>query len=93
MLTEFGGISYDVHRTDDAWGYTDATSAADFGARLRSLMDAVHDSTALAGYCYTQLTDTLQETNGLVGADRTPKLPVEQIREIMIGPHRKRPWE
>ncbi len=93
MLTEFGGISYDVHRTDDAWGYTDATSAADFGVRLHSLMAAIHHSTALAGYCYTQLTDTLQETNGLVGADRTPKLPLEQIREIMIGPHRKRPWE
>lgn len=93
MLTEFGGISYDVHRTDDAWGYTDATSAVDFGARLRSLMAAIHDSTALAGHCYTQLTDTLQETNGLVGADRIPKLPLEEIREIMIGPRRKRPWE
>ena len=33
-------------------------------------MGAIHDSTALAGYCYTQLTDTLQETNGLVGSDR-----------------------
>lgn len=85
MLTEFGGISYDVLSVQDSWGYTDATSAEDFGTRLRSLMDAVHDSSALAGYCYTQLTDTLQETNGLVGADRTPKLPVEQIREIMRG--------
>lgn len=93
MLTEFGGISYDAHRTEDAWGYTDATSAGDFRDRLRTLMAGIHSSRALAGYCYTQLADTLQETNGLVGADRTPKLPAAEIREIMIGPHRTRPWE
>ncbi|WP_309102785.1 glycoside hydrolase family 2 TIM barrel-domain containing protein [Microbacterium sp.] len=86
MLTEFGGISFDVHRTEDAWGYSAATSTDDFGVRLRELMSAIHDSSALAGYCYTQLTDTLQETNGLVGADRVPKLPLEEIREIMVGP-------
>jgi beta-galactosidase/beta-glucuronidase len=93
MLTEFGGISFDVHRTEDAWGYTAATSSTDFGARLRSLMTAIHASGALAGYCYTQLTDTLQETNGLVGSDRIPKLPLAEIREIMTGPRAKRPWE
>ena len=86
MLTEFGGISFNTDRTSEAWGYTDASSADDFRERLSSLMLAVHDSRALAGYCYTQLTDTLQETNGLVGADRTPKLPIEEIRAIMIGP-------
>lgn len=93
MLTEFGGISYDVHRTDDAWGYTAATDSTDFGARLRSLMTGIHASDALAGYCYTQLTDTLQETNGLVGSDRLPKLPVRELRDIMLGPNPKRAWE
>ncbi|MDN3495307.1 glycoside hydrolase family 2 TIM barrel-domain containing protein [Planococcus sp. APC 4015] len=89
MLTEFGGISFDVDRTSEAWGYTSAASTADFESRLTSLMDAVHDSTALAGYCYTQLTDTLQETNGLVRADREPKLPVERLRAIMVGARTK----
>lgn len=93
MLTEFGGISFDARRTHDAWGYTAASTAEDFGDRLRSLMSAVHDSTALAGYCYTQLTDTLKETNGLVDEDRVPKLPLEEIREIMLGPRPTRPWE
>lgn len=93
MLTEFGGISFDVHHTDNAWGYTSAGSAEDFGERLRSLMSAVHESPVLAGFCYTQLTDTLQETNGLVGADRVPKLPVEELRRIMVGPGRVQPWE
>jgi beta-galactosidase/beta-glucuronidase len=93
LLPDFGGISYDVHRTEVEWGYSAATSPEEFETRLRTLMDAIHDSTALAGYCYTQLTDTLQETNGLVGADRVPKLAVSEIREIMSGPHPHRPWE
>jgi hypothetical protein len=34
------------------------------------------------GFCYTQLTDTEQETNGLLLADRTPKLDVEAVSQI-----------
>jgi hypothetical protein len=45
----------------------------------------VRASEVLAGYCYTQLTDTGQETNGVVTADRTPKLPIERLRAIMSG--------
>jgi len=84
MLTEFGGISYDSS-AEGAWGYSTATSADDFDARLDGLMKAVHASEALAGFCYTQLTDTLQETNGLLHPDRTPKLPIERLRAIMSG--------
>ena len=32
-----------------------------------------------SGFCYTQFADTFQETNGLLNADRTPKVPLEQI--------------
>lgn len=85
MLTEFGGISFDGEAEPGAWGYSAATSAADFDQRLQGLMRAVHASQALAGFCYTQLTDTLQETNGLVRPDRTPKLPLERLRAIMTG--------
>ena len=84
MLTEFGGISFDSE-ADGAWGYSAATSADDFDAHLDGLMRAVHSSQALAGFCYTQLTDTLQETNGLLRPDRTPKLPMERLRAIMTG--------
>ncbi|MEL4319432.1 glycoside hydrolase family 2 TIM barrel-domain containing protein [Leifsonia sp. YIM 134122] len=86
MLTEFGGISFDVERVDDAWGYTAATSPDDFRQRLGSLLGAIHESEVLAGFCYTQLADTLQETNGLLSTDRVPKLPVEEIRAIITGP-------
>jgi len=85
MLTEFGGISFDVDAHEDAWGYSTAANADDFGERLESLLAAVHASTALRGFCYTQLTDTLQETNGLVTAGREPKIPIEQIRRAITG--------
>jgi hypothetical protein len=32
------------------------------------------DSAGVAGFCYTQLTDTDQERNGVVTADRQPKI-------------------
>ena len=43
------------------------------------------DSPALAGFCYTQLTDTEQERNGLLTAGRRPKAPVERIRAVTTG--------
>jgi beta-galactosidase/beta-glucuronidase len=86
MLTEFGGVKFTPDAADDdAWGYSTAASAADFDRRLTALLDAVRASEVLAGYCYTQLTDTGQETNGVVTADRTPKLPIERLRAIMSG--------
>jgi hypothetical protein len=53
-----------------------------FVDRYRSLVDALLDSPAVTGFCYTQLTDTVQEQNGLVTEDREPKVPVERIRAI-----------
>jgi beta-galactosidase/beta-glucuronidase len=86
MLTEFGGIRFTPGEAEaDAWGYSAATSAEDFRERLAGLLEAVRASDLLAGFCYTQLTDTLQEANGLVGADRTPKLPVPVLRAIITG--------
>ncbi|HLL79928.1 MAG TPA: hypothetical protein VKT25_10540, partial [Ktedonobacteraceae bacterium] len=39
-------------------------------------------SPAIAGFCYTQLTDVEQETNGLLTAKREPKLNPAAVREI-----------
>ncbi|KQP57518.1 glycoside hydrolase family 2 protein [Agreia sp. Leaf283] len=86
MLTEFGGISFATRYVDtDAWGYSSASGADDFVARLRAVVGALDESTFLAGYCYTQLADTLQETNGLVSDDRVPKAPIEVLRAIFSG--------
>ena len=89
MLTEFGGVKYTPGQSGGGtWGYSTATSADDFDRRLADLLAAVHASPVLAGFCYTQLTDTLQEANGLLDADRNPKLPIERLREIITGPPR-----
>jgi beta-galactosidase/beta-glucuronidase len=82
MLTEFGGISYTENGPADAWGYSTASSQHDLVERLRALVGAVRSAVPLAGYCYTQLADTGQETNGLVFEDRTPKAPIEELRAI-----------
>lgn len=84
MLTEFGGVSFAGDR-DDAWGYSTAGSAEDFAFRVGDLLAAARACLPLAGFCWTQLTDTGQETNGLVRADRTPKLPVEVLRRLVTG--------
>jgi hypothetical protein len=41
----------------------------------------------LAGFCYTQFADTYQEANGLLRADRSPKIPVETISQAVTGSH------
>lgn len=87
MLTEFGGISFDLVATHDAWGYSAANGADDFEARLTDVVTAAAGSGVLAGFCYTQLTDTGQETNGLLTAERTPKLPWDTLHAIItVGP-------
>lgn len=84
MLTEFGGVSLASGSGED-WGYSTAHDAGAFEAHVAALLRAAGSAVPLAGFCYTQLTDTGQETNGLLFADRSPKFPVERIRAAVIG--------
>jgi Glycosyl hydrolases family 2, TIM barrel domain len=85
MVTEFGGIRWEAgDAMPDSWGYSNAESVDDFRERLQSVLSAIQDSPVLAGFCYTQLTDTEQEANGLATADRVPKLPIEVLRELVL---------
>ena len=82
MLTECGGISY-VPASGERWfGYGTVDSPEGFLAGYADLIDAILDCPTIAGFCYTQLTDTEQETNGLLNADRSPKLDVAALRAI-----------
>ncbi len=90
MLTEFGGVRYepDADRLSVdgvGWGYSTARDAADFARRVADLYEAVRASPVLVGSCWTQLTDTAQEANGLLRADRTSKIPVAALRAIITG--------
>lgn len=82
MITEFGGIAYAAQGT---WGYATVSTPEEYAEKIDGLFQALNDSPALAGHCYTQLTDTLQEANGLATADRRPKLDAAVIRAIVTG--------
>jgi beta-galactosidase/beta-glucuronidase len=82
ILTEFGGITYAKVQeagVKDVWGYSLADSDQDFFDSYRRLLEVVNETPLFSGFCYTQFADTFQEANGLLTADRTPKLPLADI--------------
>jgi hypothetical protein len=84
MLTEFGGILYQRYRDPGAptpWGYSVARDEHEFLAQFAALMRTVTHMQLFSGFCYTQFADTFQEGNGLLTADRTPKVPLEFIAQ------------
>ncbi|WP_350274990.1 sugar-binding domain-containing protein [Kribbella sp. HUAS MG21] len=93
VLTEFGGLSYTPSAGEKWFGYGTVESADELRDRLAELVDALVDSPQVAGFCYTQLTDTEQERNGLLTEDREPKLPLDVIHEILTRPARSIPSE
>ena len=84
LLTEFGGIALSAEA--ETWGYDRAQSGDELAERYERLLAAVHGAGQLAGFCYTQLTDTYQEANGLLTMEREPKAPIDRIRAATEGP-------
>lgn len=89
VLSEFGGIGF--YRSDGhAWGYSHVISEEEFAERYEQLLAVVRDLRLFAGFCYTQFVDTYQEENGLLYADRRPKIPLERIAAATRGDARYR---
>lgn len=86
MITEFGGISFDLNEGPSWHGYSVARSSEELVKRYRALVDALLDAPAISGFCYTQFTDTLQEKNGLLTAERKPKADLAILRSITRRP-------
>lgn len=93
IVSEFGGITYEPEPNKPWFGYGSVGSDDELLGRYEELVGALLDSPALAGFCYTQLTDTEQETNGLLRADRTPKLDLDAVRAITSRPSRAIPGD
>jgi hypothetical protein len=93
VLSEFGGLSYTPATGEDWFGYSTVGSADELLDKLAELVGAVLDSPALAGFCYTQLTDTEQERNGLLTAGREPKIDPARVREVLARAARAIPAE
>lgn len=81
LLDEFGGVDFRPNG-GRGWGYSTVRTRGRFVRRIGELVAAVRASDALGGYCWTQLTDTGQETNGLCDENRRPKAPVQELAAI-----------
>ena len=82
MVSEYGGIKWVGEQTmtvhTPSWGYGDAPKTMEeFTDRYCGLTEAIMQTPNIMGFCYTQLTDIEQETNGLYYYDRTLKFPKE----------------
>ncbi|WP_260857342.1 glycoside hydrolase family 2 protein [Microbacterium sp. 1.5R] len=91
MVSEFGGVKFETSPSEPAWGYTTSSTVEEFESHLRGIFDALLQSSVLSGFCYTQITDTLQEANGLADENRVPKLPVDVIRSIVAAESHSKP--
>lgn len=86
VLSECGGVGFvaserhDEHAEPDfAYGDLPGSTEA-FATKCAGLFTEIYGIPELSGFVWTQLTDVQQEINGLLYFDRTPKVPVEQIR-------------
>ena len=84
ILTEFGGVSLKMFENSEKdWGYGQSEeSVEDYLERLRSLFTNIYKC-KFAGFCYTQLTDVQQETNGILDENHNPKVDLKLIKEII----------
>jgi beta-galactosidase/beta-glucuronidase len=86
MVTEFGGIRVTA---PGGWGWLEVQDRDQFLDVYRGLIDGLMDPGPVRGFCYTQLTDVQQEQNGLLTADRVPKVDPDLLRPITQTPKRR----
>lgn len=91
-LSEFGGIAFGSDYREDQtdtinvnpvdqkenWGYGKCEkNDTDLVHRYRELVELISSYSKISGFCYTQLYDVEQETNGFYTYDRRDKLSAE----------------
>ncbi|HEX8509697.1 MAG TPA: hypothetical protein VF635_09425, partial [Propionibacteriaceae bacterium] len=86
MVTEFGGITFDPGSQEFWNGYGAVQTAPELLRRYADLVTALLDSPVVTGFCYTQLTDTAQERNGLLDEHRVPKVDPSELAAVNRRP-------
>lgn len=81
IVSEYGGIAFH-DESSDGWGYGKVKGKEEYLNRLEGLTTAIKTMTYICGYCLTQLTDVMQEENGLFDMERIEKVPVSKMKEI-----------
>jgi beta-galactosidase/beta-glucuronidase len=90
FCSEFGGIWWDPESDtasgsdrQQSWGYGQRPAdEKEFIERFDGLVSVLLVNPSMFGYCYTQLTDTFQERNGVYRFDRSQKVDIARVREI-----------
>lgn len=90
FISEYGGIKWDISNSEVAWGYGDAPkNEKEFIERYKGLTETLLSNPNIMGFCYTQLYDIEQETNGIYTYERKPKFApdiLETIKKINQEP-------
>ncbi len=83
FISEYGGIKWDINDSGTGWGYGEAPKTGDeFLARYDGLTTTLLENPNIFAFCYTQLYDVEQETNGLYTYDRQAKFDPLVIKAI-----------
>jgi beta-galactosidase/beta-glucuronidase len=93
ILSECGGLNYDRDPSTGRFGYGVVDSPEELLARYDELVSAILDSSGIAGFCYTQFSDTEQESNGLLYGDRSCKVDTDALRAINHRPSKAIPGD
>lgn len=99
MVSECGGIAFGSDYREDAtntinvnpveqkenWGYGKCEkNDSDLVCRYKALVELIRSYSKISGFCYTQLYDVEQETNGFYTYDRQDKLSAKNKLEIKV---------
>jgi hypothetical protein len=87
LIDEMGGVKYSpgAKPDDGSWGYSQVATPEELLERYGRLIQILRDHPRITGFCWTQLTDTYQEANGLLFMDRTPKIDLGKLRAVNHG--------
>ena len=83
-----GGVGLVLHGDalpPGAFVYHRVQSSEALLQRFRALVTALESAAGVGGWCWTQLADVEQEVNGLLTADRRPKLDVTRIAAVFAA--------
>jgi glycosyl hydrolase family 2 len=79
LVSEFGGLRV---AGPGGWGWLEVANQEAFAASYGALLEGMLGPGPVEGFCYTQLTDVEQEQNGLLTADRLPKVDPARLAPL-----------
>ena len=84
FVSEFGGTWWDIDEDgEEGWGYGESIkNIEEFYERYQGMIDTLLDNPRICAFCYTQITDVMQEKNGIYSFTRKVKFDMDRIRKI-----------